>query len=79
MTYVNVVAPVELVAIYNGLKYLYPEQDISNICKDTLGASAGEQAFDGKDAIQWATYTINQGEHKGKKILAFMGKIYLDM
>jgi hypothetical protein len=28
---------------------------------------------DGKNAIQWATYTILQGEHKDKKILSYMG------
>ena len=29
--------------------------------------------MDGKNAIQWATYTILQGEHKDKKILSYMG------
>ena len=29
--------------------------------------------MDGKDAIQWATYTIWECEHQGKKILAYKG------
>jgi hypothetical protein len=29
--------------------------------------------FDGKDALQWSTYTIMQGPHEGKKVLAFQG------
>jgi len=29
--------------------------------------------FDGKDALQWSTYTIMQGAHKGEKVLAFQG------
>jgi hypothetical protein len=29
--------------------------------------------LDGRNALQWSTYTINQGEHKGETILAIMG------
>jgi hypothetical protein len=29
--------------------------------------------FDGKDALKWSTYTIMQGSHEGKKVLAFQG------
>merc|ERR1712194_403671 len=31
---------------------------------------------DGKDALQYATYTINQGQYQGQTILAFMGTVF---
>ena len=31
------------------------------------------EATDGRDALQWATYQIQQGPYQGKTILSFMG------
>ena len=42
--------------------------DVVENCADMIS-----DASDGRGALQWATYTIEQGEHEGKTILAYMG------
>ena len=56
--------------MYEALTYVFPGVDVVQMCQDMLVSS---RFLDGKDALQWATYNINQGPHKGKKILAYMG------
>ena len=43
------------------------------VCCAEILRNVGTEFLDGQNAIQWATYTILQGEHQGKKILAYMG------
>jgi hypothetical protein len=42
--------------------------DVVEQCSSLL-----QESFDGRNALQWRTYTITQGDHVGKKILAYMG------
>jgi len=42
--------------------------DIVEQCSSIL-----REATDGRNALQWKTYNIMQGDHAGKKILAYMG------
>jgi hypothetical protein len=43
------------------------------VCCAEILRNVGTEFLDGQNAIQWATYTILQGEQQGKKILAYMG------
>ena len=44
------------------------DDDVIEECRESIN-----NVTDGQHALQYATYTINQGEHEGKTILAFMG------
>ncbi len=68
--YYNTLMSYEAYFMYQALTFVFPEVDIVEKCQDILVSS---RFLDGKDALQWATYTINQGPHEGKTVLAFMG------
>jgi len=56
-----------LVALYNGLTTLGGGRSID--CRKLFDPAN----FDGKNALQYAIYTIKKGPHKDKRILSFMG------
>lgn len=56
-----------LVNLHNGAMYLGGGSPLD--CSELFDM----ENFDGKDALQWSTYTIMQGGHEGKKVLAFQG------
>ena len=66
----NRILPTKLLIVYEVLNALGLTP--KDRCEKMLSI-ADEFFFDGKDALQWSTYTINQGEHKGETILAIMG------
>jgi len=61
-------APVSVLAIYEGLTWVFPGLDVVEQCVVMMNDS-----IDGKDALQYATYTIKQGPYANKTILSFMG------
>jgi len=65
--------PVMAIA-FDALGWLFGERaNLPEQCRMTLS-----ETIDGRDALQWATYTINEGPHEGKKILAYMGTSFSD-
>jgi hypothetical protein len=59
-----------LINIFN--HFLDQELSPLEVCEEML-TNTDTNPFDGRNALQWATYTINQGEHEGETILAIMG------
>ena len=66
----NRILPTKLLSVYEVLNALGLTP--KDRCEEMLSI-ADEFFFDGKDALQWSTYTINQGKHRGETILAIMG------
>jgi len=73
-------------SLYNGgASLLRTANGLLNLFESDWGVSTEQcinvlvdmpSRLDGKDALQYATYTINQGQYQGQTILAFMGTVF---
>ena len=64
-------APAMMLEIYERFNWLFSGLPLDGIVKECQ--TKIRDATDGKDALQYATYTIKQGPYANKRILSFMG------